>query len=66
MRGCFTLRQRKILLRSIFGSCGRSIGISIGWLEREEAFEDALGLPFGGVGEIDPHVHTTGAAESGV
>ena len=31
-----------------------------GRLEGEEALEDALGLPFSRVGEIYPHIHTTG------
>lgn len=63
MRECLALRQRKILLRSIFGSCRRS---DTRWLVWEETFEDSLGLPFGGVCKVNPYVHTPRTAKSGI
>jgi hypothetical protein len=54
------LWEREVLLRWVLGRrWGGGVG-SGGRLEGEEALEDALGLPFSRVGEIYPHVHTTG------
>ena len=64
MRECFAFRQRKILLRSILGSCGSSN--SSRWLVWEETFEDALSLPFGSMCKVNPYVHTARTAQSGV
>ena len=64
MRVSLAFRQRKVLLRSIFGSscrCRTRRG-----LVREEAFEDTLSLPFSGMSKVDPYVHTAGTAESGI
>ena len=57
------LGEREVLLRCVLGRrwCG-GVGGG-GRLEGEEALEDALGLPFSCVGEIYPHIHTTGPAK---
>ena len=56
------LGEREVLLRWVLGRRRRGVAGS-GGLEGEEALEDALGLPFGGMREIYPHIHTTGPAK---
>ena len=59
------LGEREVLLRWVLGRRWYSVGGG-GGLEGEEALEDTLGLPFSCVGEIYPHVHTTGPTKRGV
>lgn len=55
--------ERQVLLRSVLG---RILVDGRRSLVGEEAFEDALCLPLGGVGEVHPHIHASGPAESRV